>query len=166
MRHLISNEHLSLQHTLVFLVQRGYLKYDILHEKSLPVLTEMTLCLGHKGLVDASRSSSNYFHTSEEGYQTLVTNAYLSLQHGIQFPVLRGSPKADILHEFESCFWQYWHGVHYDRLVDAARSSSNYPFVYEEGYETLDQQLLSLLAVQHPISFWERGTQTVTFYEI
>ena len=48
-------------------------------------------------------------------------------------------------------------------LEGAVGSSSNYPYISREGCETITQQWVLLLAAQHPISFEERGTDTLTF---
>ncbi len=45
------------------------------------------------------------------------------------------------------------------RLVDAARSSSHLLHTSKEEYGTLQQQWVSLLAAQHPISNAERVPQ-------
>ena len=45
------------------------------------------------------------------------------------------------------------------RLVDAARSSSHLLYISKEDYGTLQQQWVSLLAAQHPISNAERVPQ-------
>ena len=49
-------------------------------------------------------------------------------------------------------------------VVEATRSSSQYPYISKEGYETLEHQCMSHIAAHHSISFEERGTQTLTFY--
>ena len=41
-------------------------------------------------------------------------------------------------------------------LTDAVRNSSNNSYTSREGYETLDQQWMSLLAAQHPITSAEK----------
>ena len=66
--------------------------------------------------------------------------------------------------EFESyvMFGIIQHRVDHDKPVDAMRSSSNHPHIPKEGYETFDQQWMSLLAARYPIPFEERGTQSLT----
>ncbi len=66
-------------------------------------------------------------------------------------------PKADILlHKNESYFWQKWHSVDHKGLVDAVRSSSNYPYTSKKDHEILKQQWMSLLVAHHPLSHTER----------
>ena len=46
--------------------------------------------------------------------------------------------------------------MNYKGLLDAVRSSSYLPYKPKEGYETLQQQWVSLLAAYHPIPPAER----------
>jgi len=84
-------------------------------------------------------------------------NWCLSLQHSVQFPMLRGCPKSGILYVIWELFvvWN-WHGVDHKGLVDTARSSSSHHHTPNEGYETLNDQRVSLLAAHHPIYCAER----------
>ncbi len=47
----------------------------------------------------------------------------------------------------------------YQGLVDATKSFSNHPHMFEECYGALKQQWMSLLAAQHPIPLAERVPQ-------
>ena len=65
--------------------------------------------------------------------------------------------------KFDSCFWKKWHGVDHKGLLYAIWSSSTHPYTSKEGYETVKQQCMSLVAVQQPIfPFWE-GAQHLIF---
>ena len=84
-------------------------------------------------------------------------NWCLSLQHSVQFPMLRGCPKSGILYVIWELFvvWN-WHGVDHKGLADTAQSSSSHHHTPNEGYETLNDQRVSLLAAHHPIYCAER----------
>ena len=88
------------------------------------------------------------------------SNECLSLYYIIPFPVLRGYLKSGILHtilELTSVkrAWCEPYGWH--------RCSSNLPYASNEDYETLQQQWVSIYAVQYHISHAERVAQSWRF---
>ena len=58
--------------------------------------------------------------------------------------------------KFESCFWYKWHGVNHNGLVYTLWRSSKHSHICTEGYETRNQQWMSLFAAHCPISGAER----------
>ena len=61
-----------------------------------------------------------------------INNIYLSSQHDITFPVLRGCSKSQICMKFDVCYWQKWHVMYHKGLIYAIRSSSNHPNTFKE----------------------------------
>ena len=103
----------------------------------------------HQGCVDAVRSSYTHLCTV---LKHSISNGCLFMLHSIPFTVLRGGWKSDILHELRELFSPV------NELVWSMRaiSPSNLAYHSKEGYDILNQQLVSLLAAHHHISPAER----------
>ena len=71
MKHSSSSGCISLQNIIPFSMLTGCLKSDILHKMCVLFLAEKIWCGPHKGLVDATKSSSNHLCMFKEGYKTL-----------------------------------------------------------------------------------------------
>ena len=56
-------------------------------------------------------------------------------------------------------FQQKRHGMDYRGPLYAIKSSSKHPHTLQEGYETPQQQWMSLLIAQHQIAFAEKGPE-------
>ena len=85
------------------------------------------------------------------------SNGCLSLQRSITFPVWRGCPESDILHEnWELFLVEMTHGWPQGACIYPVWSSCEHPYTSKEGYETLKQQWMSLFTAHHHISSAER----------
>ena len=74
-----------------------------------------------------------------------------------------GTPNLGIVVKFESRRWWKWYSATHKWLVNAVKSISHLPYTSKEGYETLKQQWLSLLAMHYHICCAERVPQIWKF---
>ena len=68
------------------------------------------------------------------------------------FPSWGGAQNWIFCVKFESYFWQICHDMDHKVLLFDVWISFNHAYMSKQGYETIKQQWLSLLATQHPIS--------------
>ena len=88
------------------------------------------------------------------------SNGCFSLQFALSHLLCwKGTPNLEICVKFESQHRSKWYGATHKWLVNAVKSFSHLPYASKEGYETLKQQWLSLLAVQYHICCAERVPQ-------
>ena len=118
----------------------------------------------HKWLADSIRSSSHLPYALTEGYE-LLQHQWMSLLV-VQHPICCAERVPQIWHFVchpSIDLGGKWYHVKHEGLVVAIRSSSYLPYVFKEGFETPQQQWLSLIAVKHPICHTERVPQIWLF---
>ena len=95
-----------------------------------------------------------------------TSNGCPSFHHGIQFPVLRGTPNLVLFClQFEKQHWQKRHGVNHKRLVDAVvRSSSHLAHGSKEGYEPPELQWISLIAAKVSHFMYQKSTPNLASF--
>jgi hypothetical protein len=82
--------------------------------------------------------------------------SFLTTQHPISRAEMVWYPPIWMFYvKFRSQPWLKSHNVTHNFLTDASRKSIHLPHTSNEGYETLQQQLISFLTTQHPISHAE-----------
>jgi len=74
----------------------------------------------------------------------------------LHFSCKEGTQKLICFIKFGSYLGQKWHDVDHLGAVYSIRSSSNHPYISEEGYMTLEEQCMSLIVAHPRISGAER----------
>ena len=110
-----------------------------------------------QGSVDDIRSSYNHLCTPNEGFETLKQQwmSLLAAQYSI-YCAERWLKIWYFAWTSRAVFTSKWAGLEHEGCVDAAISPSNLAYHSKEGYDILNQQLMSLLAAHHHISPAER----------
>ena len=138
----------SLQHTMSFPMQMGV-------PKSLYFVCSLRVCLGRNGTMCAIRGLQMLSEAPLVPLKHLGkvmkhsnSNGCLTSQYSNAFSMRRGYLESPhfVYNLRVVRTWQKWHGVDNRELIYAPRSSSYLPDISMEGYETSQQQWMSLLA--------------------
>ena len=111
-----------------------------------------------------SKATPKPHHASNEGYETLQQQwVYLiPVQHPISCPE-RVLQIWCFCVQFESQPLPKWYNVNHEGRVYVFRSFFTLPYESKEAQEPLQQQCMSLLAVQHPFCRCQEGTPNLAF---
>ena len=112
----------------------------------------------HKWLVNAVGSFSICLMHLRKVMKHSSSNGCLSSHSTVSHLLCwEGTPNLEICVKFESQHRSKWYSATHKWLMNAVKSFSHLPYASKEGYETLKQQWLSLLAVQYHICCAVRG---------
>ena len=96
----------------------------------------------------------NHYYISREGYQILIKQQWMSplaSHHPDSFEERGAQETLTFCMKFESCLVSNEVVLTVIDCADAVRSTSNHPNIFEECFELLKQQCMSLLAAHLPI---------------
>ena len=159
MEHFSSNGCLILQHIILFSMLREDPNSDIFCAIWESTLAETAQCYPYVTDRCFQKLLSSTWYIKWMIWNTLAAMAAFPCNASPYFWCWDSTPNLTFCVQFESRrHLQKWHNVRYKNklLVYAVRSSSNLHHLFKESYAPLQQQWISLLAVQHPISCVEK----------